>query len=98
MKFSILRTGENPFVNFVCDLVRKEVSADCCLLTSGCIRADKIYPPNHLYSYGDTFDIYPFDKELCLIEIAGEDIYHGLELGVSKYPALDGRFPQVRQN
>ncbi len=30
-----------------------------------------------------------------MIEIAGEDLYRGLEMGVCKYPALEGRYPQV---
>lgn len=95
LKFSIIRTSESTFGNFICDLTRKEVSADCCLLASGSIRADKVYAAGHHFTYGDAFDIYPFEKELCLIEILGEDIYRGLELGVSKYPALEGRFPNV---
>lgn len=96
VKFNVLRRSENPFANFVTDLVRKEVSADCCLLSSGSLRADCVYPVGHHYTYGDMFDIYPFDKELCLIEVTGDDIYNALEDGVCKYPSLEGRFPQVK--
>lgn len=95
LKFSFIRTHESSFANVITDIVRKEASADCCLLSSGSLRADTIYSAGKLYSYGELFDIYSLEKELCLIEITGEDIYQGLECGVSKYPTLDGRFPQV---
>lgn len=77
------------------DLARKDVSADCCILASGALRADSKFPAEHLYTYGEMFDIYPLEKELCLVQMKGEDLYRGLESGVSKYPGLDGRFPQV---
>lgn len=77
------------------DIVRKDSTADCCLLSSGSLRADTIYPAGRYYTYGDVFDIYPFEKEMCLIEITGEEIFQGLEVGVGKYPALEGRYPQV---
>lgn len=95
LKFSFIRTNESNFSNVVADVVRKESSADCCLLSSGSLRSDKVYPANALYSIGDLFDIYPFEKELCVIELSGEDLYKSLECGVSKYPALEGRFPQT---
>lgn len=48
-----------------------------------------------MFTYGDLYDIYPFDKELCLVEILGKDLLLGLENGVSQAPAFEGRFPQV---
>lgn len=73
----------------------KETGADCAVVSSGSIRADKEYEAGKLYCIGDIFDIYPFDKQLCMVEITGADLYRGLELGLSKYPALEGRYPQV---
>jgi 2',3'-cyclic-nucleotide 2'-phosphodiesterase (5'-nucleotidase family) len=93
--FSYVRTTEAPFISLICDLMVKETGADCALISSGSIRADKEYEAGKLYCIGDIFDIYPFDKQLCMIEITGEDLYRGLEMGVSKYPSLEGRYPQV---
>lgn len=95
LKFSNIRTTESSLGNIVADIVRKDATADCCLISAGSLRADTIYPPGKHYTYGDMFDIYPLEKYLCLIEIDGESIYKGLECGVSKYPGLEGRFPQV---
>lgn len=79
----------------ICDLIRKETSADCALINSGSIRADMNYGENRLFTYGDVHDIYPFQKELCLIGVTGINLYLALENGVSKYPAMEGRFPHV---
>ena len=98
LKFSFIRTNQSILGSLFCDLIRKDSSADCSLLSSGSLRADRLFAQEEYYSFGDLFDIYPFYKELCLIEISGEDIYKALECGVSKYPALEGRFPQVNQD
>ena len=95
LKFSQLRKSEAPFISLICDLMAIETGADCALISSGSIRADKEYEAGKIYCIGDIFDIYPFDKQLCMIEITGEDLYRGLEMGVSKYPVLEGRYPQV---
>jgi 5'-nucleotidase len=95
LTFSYVRTNEAPFISLICDLMIKDTGADCAIITSGSIRADKEYEAGRLYTIGDIFDIYPFDKQLCMIEITGGDLYQGLEMGVSKYPALEGRYPQV---
>ena len=90
-----MRRSEAPFISLICDLMLKETGADCAVVSSGSIRADKEYEAGKLYCIGDIFDIYPFDKQLCMVEITGADLYRGLELGLSKYPALEGRYPQV---
>ena len=35
---------------------------------------------------------------LVLLEVTGEQIHQALENGVSMYPKLEGRFPQVSKN
>ena len=94
-KFSLIRSSASSFCNLVADLFRKETSADCSLIVSGSVRSDRIYPENTVFSFGDVYDIYPLDHELCLIRISGEHLLQALENGVSKYPALEGRFPHV---
>lgn len=95
LKFSIIRSTQSDFIGLIGDIVRKETSADCSIINAGSIRADNNYEAGRYYSYGDVHDIYPFYKELCLIQVTGKDVYLALENGVSKYPALEGRFPQV---
>lgn len=95
VKFALIRSSPSSFCNLVADLFRKETSADCSLIVSGSVRADRVYPPNTTLTFGDVYDIYPLDHELCLIRVSGEDLLKALENGVSKYPALEGRFPHV---
>ena len=74
--------------------MRKTVSADCSLLNSGTLRADRLYEPGFL-SVGDLNDINPYHKAVDLVEVTGEDLISLLEEGVSAAPALEGRFPMV---
>jgi 5'-nucleotidase len=39
------RTQESNVGNFICDIMRREYDADCCLLNSGTIRSDATYGP-----------------------------------------------------
>lgn len=85
---------ETKIGNFICDLIRKHNSADCALMNSGTIRADKIYKAGFL-TIGDWNDINPFSKGIDKVEVTGELLHRLLEAGMAKTPALDGRFPQV---
>jgi 5'-nucleotidase len=38
---------------------------------------------------------FPFEDPVVVIKIKGQQLLEALQNGVSKYPALDGRFPQV---
>lgn len=74
--------------------MRKELLADIAIYNSGCIRADKKYKPGYLTA-GDFVDIYPFRLFLAKVRATGQQLLNILEDGVSMYPALEGRFPQV---
>jgi 2',3'-cyclic-nucleotide 2'-phosphodiesterase (5'-nucleotidase family) len=47
-RFTTVRLKESNYGNFVCDLMRFYYSGDCCLMASGTIRGDQIYPPGVL--------------------------------------------------
>jgi 5'-nucleotidase len=47
-RFVTVRTKESNIGNWVCDLMRAHYSGDCCLMASGTIRGDQIYPPGVL--------------------------------------------------
>ena len=93
-RFDQVRTQETAIGNFAADLMRKEHCADVAVFMGGGIRADKVYPSGFL-KYEAYSEMFPFPNPVMLLESTGEQILSALENGVSKVPALDGRFPQV---
>ncbi|KAK6006835.1 hypothetical protein QM012_005843 [Aureobasidium pullulans] len=80
--------------NFVSDLMRYYYGTDCAMIAGGTIRADMVYPPGIL-RLKDIVDCFPFEDPVVVIKVKGQQLLEALQNGVSKYPALDGRFPQV---
>ncbi|KAL6708949.1 hypothetical protein ACN47E_002076 [Coniothyrium glycines] len=93
-RFTTVRTGESNIGNFVCDLMRYYYSTDCCIMAAGTIRGDQIYPPG-LLKLKDIVNCFPFEDPVIVLKVTGKAIREALENGVSNYPALEGRFPQV---
>jgi len=46
-------------------------------------------------SIGNVIEVLPFGNAIATFEMTGTKIIEALENGVSRYPAYDGRFPQV---
>jgi 2',3'-cyclic-nucleotide 2'-phosphodiesterase (5'-nucleotidase family) len=42
-----------------------------------------------------TITSFPFEDPVVVIKLKGQQLLEALQNGVSKHPALDGRFPQV---
>jgi 2',3'-cyclic-nucleotide 2'-phosphodiesterase (5'-nucleotidase family) len=93
-RFTTVRTKESNIGNFVCDLMRYYYEADCCIMAAGTIRGDQIYPPGVL-RLRDLVNCFPFEDPVVVIRVTGKAILEALENGVSNYPALEGRYPQV---
>ncbi|OJD29792.1 5-nucleotidase [Diplodia corticola] len=93
-RFTTVRTKESNMGNFVCDLMRFTYNGDCALMASGTIRGDQIYPPG-LLRVKDIMNCFPFEDPIVVIKVTGKAVVEALENAVSKYPALEGRFPQV---
>lgn len=93
-RFTTVRLKESNVGNFVSDLMRLHYSADCCIMASGTIRGDQIYPPGIL-KLKDIMNCFPFEDPVVVLKLPGKAILDALENGVSLYPALEGRFPQV---
>lgn len=74
--------------------MRKEHNADCAMIHGGAIRSDKLFNQGFM-TRGDWSSIIPFQTSVCLLEATGEQIVQALENGVSKVPALEGRFLHV---
>src|SRR5438552_12093251 len=58
-------------------------------------RGGKVYPPGAALTARDVLTELPFDNRILTIEIAGADLRHALENGLSQLPNPGGRFPQV---
>lgn len=93
-RFRTVRLKESNMGNFICDLMRSHYFGDCCIVASGTIRGDQIYPPGML-KVKDIMKCFPFEDPCVVIKVSGKAILDALENSVSLYPALEGRFPQV---
>lgn len=93
-RFSTVRLRESNIGNFVCDIMRQHYHADCCIMAAGTIRGDQIYPPGAV-RIKDITTCFPFEDPVVLLRVTGQAIFDAIENGVSMYPALEGRFPQV---
>ena len=93
-RFTTVRLKESNLGNFVCDLMMHFYECDCCIMASGTIRGDQIYPPGVLRAK-DIMTCFPFEDPVVVLKVTGEALYQALENSVSTYPALEGRFPQV---
>ncbi|ODA82631.1 hypothetical protein RJ55_01139 [Drechmeria coniospora] len=93
-RFSTVRIQESNVGNFVCDVMRQYHKADCTIMAAGTIRGDQIYPPGAV-RVKDITSCFPFEDPVVLLRATGQAIRDAIENGVSLYPALEGRFPQV---
>ncbi|KAK3306302.1 Metallo-dependent phosphatase-like protein [Chaetomium strumarium] len=93
-RFTTVRVRESNLGNFVCDLMRHHYGADCAIMAAGTIRGDQVYAPGPI-RVKDVTDCFPFEDPVVVIKASGKAIWDALENGVSLYPALEGRFPQV---
>jgi len=93
-RFSSVRTTETNLGNLVTDIMVAALNADCALLNSGTLRSDTLHPAGK-FLLKDLLTILPMMDDLVLIDVDGEQIHQALENGVSQWPKLEGRFPQV---
>lgn len=93
-RFKSVRSLETNLGNFVTDIMLEVSKADCAMLNGGTFRSDRVHSKGD-FTLGDLFTILPLVDNLVVIEVTGAQLLIALENGVSKYPTLDGRFPQV---
>ncbi|KMY92833.1 uncharacterized protein Dsimw501_GD10747, isoform A [Drosophila simulans] len=93
-RFSRVRTQETNLGNWVCDVVLAAVGADVVILNGGTFRSDRVHPVG-AFTMGDLVNVIPMRDPLILLEVKGKILWQALENGVSAYPKLEGRFPQV---
>ncbi|KAI1081523.1 Metallo-dependent phosphatase [Whalleya microplaca] len=93
-RFRTVRLRESNIANWVCDIMRHYYAGDCSIMASGTVRGDQVYPPGPIL-LKDIMDCFPFEDPVVVIKVTGQAIWGALENGLSQYPALEGRFPQV---
>lgn len=93
-RFRTVRLRESNIANWVCDIMRHYYSGDCVIMASGTIRGDQVYAPGPIL-LKDIMNCFPFEDPVVVLRVTGQAIWGALENGVSQYPALEGRFPQV---
>ena len=93
-RFEKVRTEEANLGNFVADMMRHATRTDVAILNSGTLRSDSILPAGNV-RMKDLVAILPMCDALVVLEVTGAQLRVALENGVSQYPRLEGRFPQV---
>jgi 2',3'-cyclic-nucleotide 2'-phosphodiesterase (5'-nucleotidase family) len=103
------RTCESLVGNLVTDAMRTTYGADFAITNSGGLRADltcpttdnagdfcpPYTPPPFPITRGQALSVLPFGNIVVTLQVNGAELKTMLENGVSRMPAVDGRFPQV---
>ena len=90
-----VRTMETNFGNLVADasLFSGEMAkASIAIVNGGAIRSSI---PAGDVSLGQILETIPFNNDIVIFDITGEQLVAALENGVSKVEAVEGRFPQI---
>lgn len=89
------RSQETNLGNFIADTYRAHTGADVGLINGGGIRTNTTYGPGPV-SRRDILAIMPFDNQLMVVEVSGQQLKAALENGVSRLGDEEaGRFPHV---
>jgi 2',3'-cyclic-nucleotide 2'-phosphodiesterase (5'-nucleotidase family) len=90
-----VRGREAAIGNLIADAMRERGRADVAVTNGGGIRGSRIFAPGTAITRRDILAELPFNNHLVTIEIKGSQLRNALENGLSRLPALAGRFPQV---
>ncbi|XP_026333736.1 snake venom 5'-nucleotidase-like [Hyposmocoma kahamanoa] len=93
-RVSFIRREECNLGNWVCDVLLAATGADLAILHSGIFRSNQLHPAGD-FTLRDLTTIFPMRDTVVVVEATGSTILQVLENAVSKYPSLEGRFPQV---
>lgn len=93
-RFASIRKFETNLGNFVTDIMLASTHADLAILNSGTLRSDRIHPKGD-FTMRDLFNILGYIDPIAVLQATGHQIWRALENGVSQWPKLEGRFPQI---
>ncbi|KAJ1891933.1 hypothetical protein LPJ66_006639 [Kickxella alabastrina] len=95
---TICRIQESNIGSLSADLMRlcyaESVGVHIGFLCGGAIRSDTVYPKGPV-RLREIMEIFPFEDPVVVVRLTGDQVRRALENGVSKWPAQEGRFPQV---
>ena len=88
----LVRKAETNAGDFVTDAYRAVTGADVAICNGGGVRAEITAGP---VSRIDLMNMNPWNNEMCVIEVTGQQLVDVLEHGVRAYPEYSGSFFQV---
>jgi 5'-nucleotidase / UDP-sugar diphosphatase len=94
-RVATVRGHEAAIGNLIADAMRARGHADAAIMNGGGIRAGKVYPPGSPVTRRDVLAELPFGNHLVVVAVKGSDLRAAIENGLSRLPAIAGRFPQV---
>jgi 5'-nucleotidase/UDP-sugar diphosphatase len=94
-RVATVRGHEAAIGSFIADAMRARGHADVAIMNGGGIRGGKVYPAGSPVTRRNVFAELPFRNQLVVVAVKGSDLREAIENGLSRLPALAGRFPQV---
>lgn len=88
----MVRNAETNAGDLVTDALRWFIDAQIGLCNGGAIRVD--LPAGDL-TYGNIFDLVPFDNPIVKLQVTGTQLLDVLQNGTNNLPDEDGNFPQI---
>lgn len=88
----IVRRAETNLGDLITDAFRDQTGADIAIIGGGSVR---VSIPAGEITGKDMISVLPFNKEVCVAEVTGQQILDALEFGVSRLPESFGGFLQV---
>ena len=88
----LIRTAETNMGDFLTDVYRNYFETDIAFMNGGSIRANISAGD---ITYMDLITVYPWNTEVSVIEVTGQQIMDCLEMGAHLYPEECGGFIQV---
>lgn len=93
-RFTIIRSQESEIGNLLSDVVRMHFRCDVVLINAGHVRLNGFIPAGK-FTDQDLQTLLSVQDDLSLVRVTGAQLLRALEEGVSKFPALEGRFPML---
>ena len=88
----MVRRGETNMGDLCADAYRLRLGTDVAIMNGGGIRAEI---DEGDITYGEIIKVFPFNNQLCVIRVTGQQILDALEWGARVVPAETGAFLQV---
>ena len=91
-KKSAVRASETNLTKLISNIILKETGAQIVILNGGGFR-DGIGVGE--ITYESILKVFPFGNYVVTKSVNGDDIIKSLEFGLSDYPSVSGKFPQI---